>query len=781
MSYMQQNQNRPMPQGHFQRASADLPMMSAKEQTQMWHQNSYMGDSGIHSGTSTQVPSLTGKEEEMDLFDLDTHRFTQNHDDINQTGAQTVPATIFPEALDEGIEISSPQFQQCVPEPPSDLEKQNAVNLMDYQDEADLVTRTIPQLTKLLTDEDQVVVSHAAMMVNKLSNKESFRHAIMSSPEMLLALVRAISNSNDLETTKSAIGAVHKLSQHRQGSLAILKCGGVPVLVQLLSSQVESVLFFAITTLHNLLLHQEEAKVAVRHAGGLQKLVSLLRRNNVNFLTIVTDCLQILAYGNQESKLIILASQGSTELVRIMRTYDYERLLWTTSRVLKVLSVCSSNKPVIIESGGLLALGKHLRSPSLRLVRNCLWTLRNLSDAATKVSGLDELLVSLVESLSSKDIQVVTCAAGILSNLTCNNEWNKKVVYEMGGIDALIRTILIAEDREEITEPLICTLRHLTSKSGFSDRARRDIIENNGVQVIIKLLNTPCTWPLVKALIGLLRNLALYPGNVGPLRECGAVHHLIQLLMRGFQDIQKRGNGSQKPSNGVRMEDIVEGTVNTLHILSRDPFTRSIIRQQMVIPIFVQLLYNEVENVQRAAAAVLSELVVDKEGADIIEQEGAATVLNELLQSRNEGVSSYAAAILFRLNEEKSQNSSKRSPNSMNSLFQEDNLWNPDFEIAELQEILSSDQTYSSVYNQETTGVHNNHGSQPFQQQGFNQVPVEMSGLEIGTHDSGNSSSYSALLEAMEVTMADTESDLNFNNINQLPSTPQDNQATEWY
>jgi catenin beta 1 len=112
---MQQNQNRPLPQGHFQRAPSDLPIMSAKEQTQMWHQNSYMSDSGIHSGASTQVPSISGKDEEMDLFDLDTHRFTQNHDEINQTGPQTVPATIFPETLDEGIEISSPQFQQCVP------------------------------------------------------------------------------------------------------------------------------------------------------------------------------------------------------------------------------------------------------------------------------------------------------------------------------------------------------------------------------------------------------------------------------------------------------------------------------------------------------------------------------------------------------------------------------------------------------------------------------------------------------------------------------------------
>lgn len=30
------------------------------------------------------------------------------------------------------------------------------------------------------------------------------------------------------------------------------------------------------------------------------------------------------------------------------------------------------------------ALGKHLTGSSQRLMQNCLWTLRNLSDAATK-------------------------------------------------------------------------------------------------------------------------------------------------------------------------------------------------------------------------------------------------------------------------------------------------------------------------------------------------------------------------------------------------------------
>lgn len=58
-------------------------------------------------------------------------------------------------------------------------------------------------------------------------------------------------------------------------------------------------------------------------------------------------------------------------------------------------------------------------------------------------------------------------------------------------------------------------------------------------QVIVKLLNPPSRWPLVKAVIGLIRNLALCPANHAPLREHGAIHLLVQLLMRAFQDTQR--------------------------------------------------------------------------------------------------------------------------------------------------------------------------------------------------------------------------------------------------
>lgn len=89
------------------------------------------------------------------------------------------------------------------------------------------------------------------------------------------------------------------------------------------------------------------------------------------------------------------------------------------------------------------------------------------------------------------------------------------------------------------------------------------------------------------------------------------------------------------------MEEIVEGTVGALHILARESHNRAIIRGQLVIPIFVQLLFHEIENIQRVAAGVLCELAADKEGAEMIEAEGATAPLTELLHSRNEAVGSY--------------------------------------------------------------------------------------------------------------------------------------------
>uniref|UniRef100_A0A673NFA7 Junction plakoglobin b n=1 Tax=Sinocyclocheilus rhinocerous TaxID=307959 RepID=A0A673NFA7_9TELE len=576
-----------------------------------WQQTFYASDSGIQSGATT-------------FRDEDESEFSKKYSvsasadmeaQYSLTRAQRVRAAMFPETIVEGEMQSNPDQPTNVQRlaEPSQLLKTAIVHLINYQDDADLATRAIPELTKLLADEDQVVVNKAALIVNQLTRKEASRRVLMQSPQMVSAVVRAMQNTGDLETARCAASVLHSLSHQREGLLAIFKSGGVPALVRMLSSPMESVLFYAITTLHNLLLHQEGAKMAVRLADGLQRMVPLLKKTNPKFLAITTDCLQLLSYGNQESKLIILANAGPESLVFIMRNYNYEKLLWTTSRVLKVLSVCPSNKPAIVDAGGMQALGQHLTGSSQRLTQNCLWTLRNLSDAATK-------------------------------------------------------------QKEDVAEPAVCALRHLTSRHPDAELAQNAVRLHYGIPAITKLLGQPHYWPVVKATVGLIRNLALCPANQAPLRESGTIPRLVNLLLKAHQETQRHGSGAQQTyQDGVRMEEIVEGCTGALHILARDPFNRGEIASMQTIPLFVQLLYSYVENIKRVSAGVLCELALDKQSAEMIDAEGASAPLMELLHSPNEGIATYAAAVLFRISEDKSSDYRKRvSVELTHSLFKHD-------------------------------------------------------------------------------------------------------------
>uniref|UniRef100_A0A3B3ZF69 Uncharacterized protein n=1 Tax=Periophthalmus magnuspinnatus TaxID=409849 RepID=A0A3B3ZF69_9GOBI len=634
-----------------------------------WQQTYYTSDSGIQSGATTLQDEESSQPRLCSLY-ISLYILCSSDPQLSLTRAQRVRAAMFPETLAPGEGVHSDGAQSHVQRlaEPSQLLKNAIVHLIHYQDDAELATRAVPELTKLLSDDDPVVVNKAALIVNQLTRKEASRRVLVQSPVLMEALVQAMTAAVDVETARCACSVLHSLSHQREGLELIFKSGGIPALVHMLSSSVESVLFYAITTLHNLLLHQEGSKMAVRLADGLQRMVPLLKKNNPKFLAITTDCLQLLSY------LIILANGGPETLVFIMRNYNYEKLLWTTSRVLKVLSVCPSNKPAIVEAGGMQALGQHLTGSSHRLIQNCLWTLRNLSDAATKQEGLDGLLQILVTQLGSDDVNMLTCATGILSNLTCNNARNKTLVTQFGGVEALIHAVLRAGQKEDVAEPAVCALRHLTSRHPEAELAQNAVRLHYGIPCVVKLLGQPHYWPVVKATVGLIRNLALCPTNQAPLREAGAIPRLVNLLLKAHQDIQRHDSSSQQTyKDGVRMEEIVEGCTGALHILARDPINRGEISSMQTIPLFVQLLYSYVENVKRVSAGVLCELALDKQSAELIDAEGASAPLMELLHSPNEGIATYAAAVLFRISEDKSSDYRKRvSVELTHSLFKHD-------------------------------------------------------------------------------------------------------------
>ncbi|GBM43594.1 Catenin beta [Araneus ventricosus] len=134
-----------------------------------------------------------------------------------------------------------------------------------------------------------------------------------------------------------------------------------------------------------------------------------------------------------------------------MGIYSCKTFLWTTSRILKVISVYSSNKRAIIATGGFQVLARQLNKSSQKLVVNCLWTLPNLSDTAAKQGNIRPVLPRLAQLLGSSKKSIVSCITGILSNLTCNNSHNKVIVCRENGIGTLTNILKAKKRRHRRT------------------------------------------------------------------------------------------------------------------------------------------------------------------------------------------------------------------------------------------------------------------------------------------------------------------------------------------
>ena len=73
------------------------------------------------------------------------------------------------------------------------------------------------------------------------------------------------------------------------------------------------------------------------------------------------------------------------------------------------------------------------------------------------------------------------------------------------------------------------------------------------------------------------------------------------------------------------------------------------------------------ESIQRVACGCLSELANDKQNAELIENEHITDKLTELLRSKDHAISTYAAAVLFRLSEDKPGHETNQTWNNNNS------------------------------------------------------------------------------------------------------------------
>ncbi|OUC49786.1 Armadillo/beta-catenin-like repeat protein, partial [Trichinella nativa] len=296
-----------IPQVAYVGDQVQMPVMGPKDQqTLAWAHQNYIIDSGIHSaGVNTYASSTVSAVSAMsnlieEYGDPYTPGYTREQiDGINAeyeaAQSQRIRAAMFPETIEDPKDLSTAKYDfgpmtnvQSLAEP-SQMLKTAVVNIINYHDDAELTAKAIPELIKLLSDVDQVVVQQAAMVIHHLSKRDAELMALAKSTDLVLAIINAMNLNADPELTKYAAGILYNISRHYAGLLAIFQSGGIPALVRLLGSHVDSVVFYAITTLHNLLLHQQGSKDEVRRSGGVPKMVALLQKPIPKFLAIVTD------------------------------------------------------------------------------------------------------------------------------------------------------------------------------------------------------------------------------------------------------------------------------------------------------------------------------------------------------------------------------------------------------------------------------------------------------------------------------------------------------------
>lgn len=212
---------------------------------------------------------------------------------------------------------------------------------------------------------------------------------------------------------------------------------------------------------------------------------------------------------------------GTKKLLEMLYLPKIDKAQATGIKLLRVLSVEDQNKVEIIENNGVDVLIANMTGTTKPIEMDAMWTLRNISDQINNHTNVqtEPVLRLCIDKLSSHDINHVISAAGILSNLTCNDYINKTKFVELGGVIQMTRVVQRASDkdgfRDDVVEPGITTLRHVTRDRGddqgemgtWAENARRKC--QTLIPTAIQLLGpAKASWPTVKATIGFLRNIA---------------------------------------------------------------------------------------------------------------------------------------------------------------------------------------------------------------------------------------------------------------------------------
>ncbi|GMT03277.1 hypothetical protein PENTCL1PPCAC_25451, partial [Pristionchus entomophagus] len=545
-------------------------------------------------------------------------------------------------------------------------------NLLALQKEANGVF-TVSDLLQQMRSADHETVVRAVKHVYAVSRNDGS----IACKEMMDELLR-VTRSGDPDLVRSAVGALSHLAEHPNGRMFLFRSGGLAEIIRMLGSEDEAVVRHALTTLRQLLQHIEATRPQARQLGATPALTHLLDGwRHPSVLAHVADCVHLLIFDDvAERNRFALDCDGARRLIRLLTTHeDQHKVVFTAVRCVRALSAgqdASHLKHLLIEKDALFVLYTNLkRAEDARTRIAILACLRNLSDAVSNEQDHAVIVVALLDIIreSGKTMggggdamgyteEEVMYAAGVLSNLTCNNANNKATVYEANGIGTLVDALRLRPDKadEMVTEPALCTLRHCTARHGNDAAAQRAFARVGGWAVVVKQLET-LRPPVVKAALGVVRNAAMPRENRVVLVDSplGGALFAVTMEILTSAAAELRMDVGATSDDGVSMWEIAESSGGALHQLAKhETITGWMVEDHHLLPLIKEILESDEvaaadEVMQRELLGVLYQLSKTEPGCARVEAIECGSAVQRALRSPHPHVVTYAAGVLKNL------------------------------------------------------------------------------------------------------------------------------------
>ncbi|VDM31787.1 unnamed protein product [Hydatigera taeniaeformis] len=310
-------------------------------------------------------------------------------------------------------------------------------------------------------------------------------------PEIFVTLrtvILAIDVSKHPDLIHCLSGIFYYLTENDTAIYLVPPDSYIAFVAKLLSFPLESVLYYTVAGLHNLLDHKS-LRDKFRTPLILILLIQILwtcflydksfhppvtcnpylafasSTSLSKFLSIACDSLYLLAHRNEMSKRLIHAKQGVIPLLYFVHTYQFEKTQSVCVRLLRILSTHPQTKRDILKNDPTLRFFKHSANSTFQQISlDAFWTLRNLSDQCASLANhqmneISEILLQKLRSIeessrcwkakiySPYDLQdrytISRCISGTLANFTCRNPFTKLFLVDNGAVPLLARLLTL--------------------------------------------------------------------------------------------------------------------------------------------------------------------------------------------------------------------------------------------------------------------------------------------------------------------------------------------------